>query len=716
MQPVDHPAYIPILLDDRDPEQARQLSDLMSDSSVAVVDHLPAMRRELAALLPEPAAGILTEPARWAYYPWHRTVLRILGPDAFARLRLDRNRLKIKASEQARLRRLRVGVVGLSTGHVIAHGLAVEGLCGYLRIADFDSVSLSNLNRIPGTIFDIGLNKAVVLARRIKEIDPYLAVDIETRGVDHSNVDDFVRGLDLVVEQCDSFDMKLSVRLAARRYRIPVVMETNDRGLFDVERFDLEPNRPIFHGLLGPVEPADLHELTMEQKTRYLLQILTPDQLSVGAAASMVELDRTIANWPQLGSETQIGAATVAAAVRRFGLSLPLPSGRIRVDLEESLDHLADGLNATVVPGNDTADVDDRSGENLAAAIPDSPMEAVIHAARMAPSGGNSQPWRIEASADRVRISVSTESTTTMDVAGRGSLVALGAAAFNGRVAAARHRVLGPVTVHTGPAAPAVEIALSPGEDSALASLYPAMILRMSNRTDGKGLPISDEVVGHLTAAARAEGARLHLITEDARRDRLAAILAESDRIRYLTPRLHREMISELRWPGSGELDRGLDVRTLGLTASQRLLLPMLSRPEVMTRLTPEADLGSALGKPTADRIRSASGIAIISVDGQSTDDYIRGGAAVERVWVTAQHDGLGAYPVSPTFIFARSEAELMSLSPDHAEYLGRLQAEFAEIVELGSAAPALVLRLTHEPAEAERSRRLARSVVMARP
>ena len=40
MQPVDHPAYIPILLDDRDPEQARQLSDLMSDSSVAVVDHI----------------------------------------------------------------------------------------------------------------------------------------------------------------------------------------------------------------------------------------------------------------------------------------------------------------------------------------------------------------------------------------------------------------------------------------------------------------------------------------------------------------------------------------------------------------------------------------------------------------------------------------------------------------------------------------------------
>ena len=39
------------------------------------------------------------------------------------------------------------------------------------RLADFDRVELSNLNRIPATVFDLGINKAVATARRIAELD-----------------------------------------------------------------------------------------------------------------------------------------------------------------------------------------------------------------------------------------------------------------------------------------------------------------------------------------------------------------------------------------------------------------------------------------------------------------------------------------------------------------------------------------------------------------
>ncbi len=44
-------------------------------------------------------------------------------------------------------------------------------------MADFDKIELSNLNRVPVGVFDIGLNKAMIAARRIAELDPYLAVD-----------------------------------------------------------------------------------------------------------------------------------------------------------------------------------------------------------------------------------------------------------------------------------------------------------------------------------------------------------------------------------------------------------------------------------------------------------------------------------------------------------------------------------------------------------
>lgn len=68
------------------------------------------------------------------HYPWRRTVVAVLGPRSFATLRLDRNRNLITAAEQARLSGLRVGVVGLSVGHVIAHTIAMQGWpvsCGW---------------------------------------------------------------------------------------------------------------------------------------------------------------------------------------------------------------------------------------------------------------------------------------------------------------------------------------------------------------------------------------------------------------------------------------------------------------------------------------------------------------------------------------------------------------------------------------------------------
>jgi len=157
---------------------------------------------------------------------------------------LDRNRNKLTRAEQARQRTLRIGIVGVSAGHSIAHVLAMEGLAGEIRLADFDVLELSNLNRIPASVLDLGVNKAVVAARRIAEIDPYLHVTVVPEGIRPDNLSVFLDGLDLVIEECDSLDVKMLVREAARERAIPVIMETSDRGVLDVERFDLEPDRP----------------------------------------------------------------------------------------------------------------------------------------------------------------------------------------------------------------------------------------------------------------------------------------------------------------------------------------------------------------------------------------------------------------------------------------------------------------------------------------
>lgn len=681
------------------------LSALRADPFVEVLDHSRAQILQFEQLFPRDsgASTSITEAVRWAYYPWRRMVVSVLGPADFSRLRLDRNRNKITSAEQSRFRKLRIGVVGLSVGHAIAHTLALEGLCGQLKLVDFDAIELSNLNRIPATILDIGTNKAIVAARRIAEVDPYLQVEVEPGGLSEANIESFLNGLDLVVEECDSLDIKVLVRQKARERGIPVLMETSDRGLLDVERFDLDRHRPLFHGLLGDIDPTSFPGLSMTEKAPHVLRILEADALSGRMAASMAEIDRTVSSWPQLAGDVQLGGATIASAVRRFGLGESLPSGRIRIDLTEQLD----GLNSLIEPDSARLGESGHADDDTGADDPGNVVDATVEAIRRAPSGGNAQPWQIEVSPSGVDILLDIRRSVCMDVSSRGSYVAIGAAEFNARVAAAAFSRLGESHYfprgQDGGLAVRIEFGTSGRPD--LADLYPGMLHRMSNRSPGRRGQIDARTAARLTTAAAAEGGKLRLITDDDPIRRLAKVLALSDRIRFLTPTLHSEMFGELRWPGDPDTADGIEVRTMGLSDAEIAKLRVARRGVVMHHLARWGG-GQSLGDNTYDRVVGASAIAVITVVGDAAEDYLRGGAAVERFWVEANLAGLGVYPTSPVFLYARHPAELESLAPEFTPEVAALQRQLGSIIGLDDETLVLILRLVHDPARVPRSRR----------
>ncbi|HEX7429573.1 MAG TPA: Rv1355c family protein [Mycobacterium sp.] len=684
------------------PHDQRVLSELRADSRIEFIDRWDEQRDELRRLRPLPHPDVIAEPKRWAYYPWRRTVTAVLGPRAFRAVRLDRNRNLITTEEQDRLGLLRVGIVGLSVGHAIAYTLAQEGLCGHLRLADFDDLELSNLNRVPAGVFDHGLNKTTAAARRIAELDPYLPVEVFNRGVTAESVDGFLDGIDILVEECDSLDTKVLVRQAARERCVPVLMATGDRGLLDVERFDLEPQRQILHGLLGDVDIAELSQLPSKDKVPYALRMMDGARLSPRMAASLVEVGNTLATWPQLVGEVALSATLVTEAVRRIGLGEELPSGRVRVDVAHRLDEIDD----PAAPKRSADFAPDQQTDPT----PADAVERVIAAAARAPSGGNAQPWYVSTQDGSITIALAPEYTSTMDVGYRASAVAVGAAAFNARVAAAASGILGPVDFEPGDDACPLRavLRLSDESDPELAGLYEPMLARETNRHHGNPVSLSDDIVQALQAAAQREGARLHLLTTRHDVDRAAAILAESDRIRYLTPRLHSEMISEVVWPGEQSQDSGIDVHSLELNPADLVKLDVLRRPEVMAYLA-EWDVGAALRADTRERILTSSCVAVVSTSGQALTDYARAGSAVEAVWIIAQQCGLAVQPISPVFLYAHNHEDLEKLSPPHAAALQRLRDQFRELIATApDESQALVLRFSDAPTISVRSRRRA--------
>ncbi|MER6784168.1 ThiF family adenylyltransferase [Streptomyces sp. NPDC000658] len=349
-------SFRPLVLDPARPVDASVLAGLRESSGVLEVhDRIEDQVEELlCCLTPEdPFAARSRSRAvadvmdgrpdsygRWVWYPWSGRLVHVLAPDEFRLVRTDRNRDKITREQQRALSRRRVGVIGLSVGSSAALALAMEGIGGAFRLADFDRLGLSNLNRLSAGVHELGVEKSLLCARRMYELDPYLDVEVFRGGVTEDTIDGFFEapagggGLDLLVEECDTPWVKVAAREHARRRRVPVLMETNDRGLLDIERFDLEPDRPLFHGRIGQVDADDVRSLDREETIRFLLTVVDERRLSPAMTDALTRVGRSLSSWPQLAGGVMLGAALVADTARRILLGEPLPSGRHSIDLQ----------------------------------------------------------------------------------------------------------------------------------------------------------------------------------------------------------------------------------------------------------------------------------------------------------------------------------------------------------------------------------------------
>lgn len=271
----------------------------------------------------------------WVYYSWKNVLVHILEEKDFIDLRTNRNKQKITTEEQNILSTKKIGIVGLSVGREIAITAALERICGEIRIADFDIIELANLNRLKVGINELGLPKVISAARQIAEIDPFIKVSIFEEGLTKDNMDSFFSengDIDLFFEESDGFDIKVLSRYEARKRKIPTIMETNDRGMLDIERFDKEPDRPIFHGLVSDEELQSMPKLEKKEQLKILQKIVSFENVSDKMKYSFSEMGKSIKSWPQLGSDISFGAGMATGTGRMILLNEKVNSGRYYIE------------------------------------------------------------------------------------------------------------------------------------------------------------------------------------------------------------------------------------------------------------------------------------------------------------------------------------------------------------------------------------------------
>ncbi len=269
-------------------------------------------------------------------------------------------------------------------------------------------------------------------------------------------------------------------------------------------------------------------------------------------------------------------------------------------------------------------------------AVPSPVLRQCVLAATAAPSVHNTQPWLFRLRPDAIDVLVDrNRQLHSLDPQGREMYVSVGAAVFNLRLAlrASGWRTEARLTPDVNAdLAARVKISGSVRITPAALALAEAIQRRHTNRRPFTDKPVADEIITELARAAATEGADL-MVTDGPLRDGVLSLTRTADN-RMRRDKTYRAELAA--WTTAGGVGRrdGVPRQSFG--------------PRDKDAALPMRDLGLGIGAATAVvEFESEPTILLLFTVGDTPADWLRAGAALQRVWLTGTVRGLAATPLT---------------------------------------------------------------------
>ncbi len=316
-------------------------------------------------------------------------------------------------------------------------------------------------------------------------------------------------------------------------------------------------------------------------------------------------------------------------------------------------------------------------------------LESLLHAATLAPSPDNNQPWLFESRSDGELLLLHDRTRALpSDVDDMFSMIALGAALENLCLAAGQRgwRALVSYSKEFGPDAEGREVvaAVRFAEGGVADPLASFLEQRCCNRKPYPRRPVSEESLYQIEASVSAlDNSHLHWLSARPSIRKLAGIVAAADRIRFEHRPFHTELFHQLRFtPQEAESTRdGLDVRCLELPLGAATMLRWLRRWPLMRQLN-RLGLSRLMSFPSALQVWRTGTMGLLTTTDTSRLGYLQTGRAMQRVWLAATKLGLAFHPLGsvPIFLSLWTRRGGKDLLPHHRRRVEDLAGRFEKL------------------------------------
>lgn len=576
--------------------------------------------------------------------------------------------------EQEKLAKTTVAIPGMGgVGGIYLITLVRSGV-GRFHLADMDIFEPVNVNRqYGGKVNHLGNPKLPAMVDEALSINPYLDITPFPDGIGPGNLDPFLDGVDVVLDGLDffAFDVRRALFNRARELGLHVVTAgpigfsaamlifAPDRGMSFDDYFDVYDGLPDVENHLSfflGLTPRGTHFKYMDTSKIDLGSKKGPS-LNIGcqlcAGMAVTEAIRIV-----LGREGvrpvphffQFDAYRQIYRKGRLWRGNRNPVQRLkRRFVKRFVLRIQDAASTEIPPIPETS-------VPKGGPVPQDIIRYILRAGVQAPSGDNAQPWNVVIDRDSIELYLDPHADSSFfNVQQIASIISCGAVVENMVIAATKFGLDAQITLQPDKAKPdlmaRVDLFLNQTEPSSLAD---SIWNRETNRKPYKKKRIPEELQDRIKSHAEAfEGCRIDLIMERKDLRKLARIVYKVDRIRTEHRPLHEHLMRMIRF-SEREMYKertGLPLKNLEAGLAGELFLRGTKSWKVMAAIN-RIGLGRMVPAFAYRGILASAGAALLTVEGLQTENFLRGGRGLERIWLELTRAGVSVQPMTAITLF----------------------------------------------------------------